>query len=161
MNLKRDLQVWLPCAAVIAADQYTKKLAEDLLSVRDAVTVIPGFFDLVLVRNRGAAFGFLNSPDIDWQFWLFAAAACMAIGVIAWLARSAQSSQHLYLGALGCIAGGAIGNLIDRVRFRSVVDFLDFYLGSWHWPAFNVADIAICCGAALAVIYMMREPKQS
>ena len=122
-----------------------------------AVTVIPGFFDLVNIRNRGAAFGFLRRrrSDIEWQFWLFfrrhrgiggGHAAC-------WHARRARGNRFLFWG-LGLVLGGAVGNLVDRIRFRAVVDFLDFYVGQWHWPAFNVADIAICCGAVL----VCREP---
>ena len=140
-------------AAVIALDQLTKWWVVTTLPEYQSVPVIRGFFDLVNIRNRGAAFGFLNNPDISWQFWLFLAATLVAVGAIVALAREARGNTPLLLG-LGLIMGGAIGNLIDRVRLRSVVDFLDFYIGTWHWPAFNVADIAICCGAALTCVVM-------
>ena len=75
-------------------------------------------------------------------------------GVIFMLARSAQRGEKLLFWGLGMVLGGAVGNLVDRIRFRAVVDFLDFYVGQWHWPAFNVADIAICCGALLVCLSM-------
>ena len=147
-------------AAVIALDQLTKWWVVTTLPEYQSIPVIKGFFDLVNIRNRGAAFGFLNSPDISWQFWLFLAATLVAVGAIVALAREARGNTPLLLG-LGLIMGGAIGNLIDRVRLRSVVDFLDFYIGAWHWPAFNVADIAICCGAALTCVVMYLADRTS
>ena len=131
----------------LVLDQLTKLWVMASLPYYGAVTVIPGFFDLVNIRNRGAAFGFLNRSDIEWQFWLFFAATLVSAGVIFMLARSAQRGEKLLFWGLGMVLGGAVGNLVDRIRFRAVVDFLDFYVGQWHWPAFNVADIAICCGA--------------
>ena len=118
--------------------------------------VIPDFFNLILVHNRGAAFGFLNDPNIDWQFWLFLGATAVGCGLIIYLMRSVPPSRLLTFGLAG-IFGGALGNLIDRVRFRAVVDFLDFYYGEWHWPAFNVADIGICVGAGLVFIIMWKN----
>lgn len=141
--------------AVILLDQLAKWWAMTAIPEHRPITVIAGFFDLVNIRNRGAAFGFLNRSDIEWQFWLFLAATLVAVGAIISLVRSSRYDRLLVLG-LGLVLGGALGNLIDRVRFRAVVDFLDFYVGEWHWPAFNVADIAICVGAFLACIAMLR-----
>ena len=138
----------------LVLDQLTKLWVMASLPYYGAVTVIPGFFDLVNIRNRGAAFGFLNRSDIEWQFWLFFAATLVSAGVIFMLARSAQRGEKLLFWWLGMVLGGAVGNLVDRIRFRAVVDFLDFYVGQWHWPAFNVADIAICCGALLVCLSM-------
>ena len=138
----------------LVLDQLTKLWVMASLPYYGAVTVIPGFFDLVNIRNRGAAFGFLNRSDIEWQFWLFFAATLVSAGVIFMLARSAQRGEKLLFWGLGMVLGGAVGNLVDRIRFRAVVDFLDFYVGQWHWPAFNVADIAICCGALLVCLSM-------
>ena len=143
---------------VAALDQLTKLWVMRTIPDYASVPVIPGLFDLVNIRNRGAAFGFLNRPDIEWQFWLFLVATIVALGAILLMARSARvGDTFLFLG-LGCISGGAVGNLIDRVRFRAVIDFLDLYVGAWHWPAFNVADIAICVGAGLVCLYMWRTP---
>lgn len=135
---------------VLALDQATKALVLREIPLGGVVGVIPGLFDLVHYRNRGAAFGFLNSPDIEWQFWLFLSATGLAATVILLLAR--QTDKTALLTGLGMILGGAVGNFIDRVRFRSVIDFLDFYWGVWHWPAFNVADMGICCGAFLTCV---------
>ena len=122
------------------------------------VTVIPGLLDLVLVHNRGAAFGFLNRSDIQWQFWLFLGATVVAAVAIVALLRSSRFNTWLSAG-LGLVLGGALGNLVDRIRFRAVIDFVDVYVGQWHWPAFNVADMAICVGAFLACIVIWRTPE--
>ena len=137
-------------------DQAAKQLAVTHLADVPPKEIIPDFFSLVLVHNRGAAFGFLNDPNIDWQFWLFLIATIVGCGLILYLMRSLPPSRLLTVGLAG-IMGGALGNLIDRVRFRAVVDFLDFYYGDWHWPAFNVADIGICVGAGLVLIIMWKS----
>ena len=144
---------------VLLLDQLTKLWVMASLPYYGAVTVIPGFFDLVNIRNRGAAFGFLNRSDIEWQFWLFFAATVVSAGVIFLLARSARKGDRFLFWGLGLVLGGAVGNLVDRIRFRAVVDFLDFYVGQWHWPAYKVADIAICCGAVLVCLSLWLAPK--
>lgn len=138
-------------AGVFTLDQATKMLVLAKIAPAEIIPVIPGFFDLVNVRNRGAAFGFLNRPDIEWQFWLFLGATIIAVWAIFALARQAKNQPWLMVG-LGMILGGAAGNLVDRIRFRSVVDFLDFYWQDWHWPAFNVADMGICIGVFIACL---------
>ena len=155
--MRRYLTLSGIAALVTLLDQLTKWWVLRTLPEYQSVPVIKGFFDLVNIRNRGAAFGFLNRSDIEWQFWLFLGATLLAVVAIFALVRGTKST--LLLTGLGLIMGGAIGNLIDRVRFRSVVDFLDFYIGTWHWPAFNVADIAICCGAILACVAMYLTEK--
>ena len=112
----------------------------------------------MLVHNRGAAFGFLNRSDIQWQFWLFLGATVVAAAAIVALLRSSRFNAWLS-AALGLVLGGALGNLVDRIRFRAVIDFVDVYVGQWHWPAFNVADMAICIGAILACIVIWRTPE--
>lgn len=148
-------------ALIVVLDQATKWLVEMKIPFYGTVEVLP-FFDLVHIHNRGAAFGFLNRSDIEWQFWLFFAATVLSVGAICSIVRSVriplQGSITLFFVGLGSILGGAIGNFIDRVRYRAVVDFLDFYIGQWHWPAFNVADIAICVGVALAIFAVWRNP---
>jgi signal peptidase II len=142
-------------ALIIPLDQLSKWIVIGLIPEHEAVPVISGFFNLVNIRNRGAAFGFLNSPHIEWQFWLFLGAACVAAWAIWKLARDARYDRLLF-AALGAILGGAAGNLIDRLRLRAVVDFLDFSLAGWHWPAFNIADCAICIGAGLVCLTLWR-----
>ncbi len=158
MNDKRLAIILSLGAAVTALDQLTKLLVIRTIPEHGQVTVIEGFFNLVNVRNRGAAFGFLNRSDIEWQFWLFLVATIMALGFIGYMARSAKACDTLLFIGLGAILGGAVGNLIDRIRFRAVIDFLDLYAGNWHWPAFNVADAAICVGAGLVFLHMWRTP---
>ncbi len=141
-------------------DQAAKLLALKHLAGTPPVEIIPGFFNLVLVYNRGAAFGFLNDPTIDWQFWLFLVATIFGCALVVYLMRKTPPSRILTLGLAG-ILGGALGNLIDRVRYRAVVDFLDFYHGEWHWPAFNVADIGICVGAGLVFIMLWQNERRA
>ncbi|MFV0420738.1 signal peptidase II [Oleidesulfovibrio sp.] len=152
----RFFAVYSIAALVIAIDQWTKLWAASNIPPFIGYNVIPGFFDLVNVRNRGAAFGFLNRSDIEWQFWLFFAAALTAVIAIILMTRSAKSNKYLFTG-FGLIMGGAIGNLIDRIRIRAVIDFLDFYIGDYHWPAFNVADIGICLGAMFVCLAVYKQ----
>lgn len=150
--------LWLALAIVIA-DQGTKFLAEQLLVAHEPVAVLP-FFNFYLTYNTGAAFSFLRDAG-GWQRWLF---AMLSIGVsafiVTWLARLPRGNGWLAC-ALALVLGGAIGNLLDRL-FRidgGVVDFVDVYYGTWHWPAFNVADSAICVGAVLLVWSAVRGEK--
>lgn len=145
--------------AVLLLDQLTKIWIQRSIPVWEkGFTVIPGFFDIVHILNRGAAFGFLNRHDIDWQRPFFIIISILALGLIAALARSKEDDGPFFVYGLGLILGGAVGNLIDRVRLGVVVDFLDFYIGAWHWPAFNVADMGICLGAAgLLVSFYQRR----
>ncbi len=140
-------------AVATALDQISKAVVMAKIPINQGFPVIDGFFNLVHVRNRGAAFGFLNRSDIEWQFWVFAAFTVVALCMVLFMLRGVRSGQWFCISAFGCILGGAMGNFIDRLRFRQVVDFLDFHIGNLHWPAFNVADIAICYGViAFALI---------
>lgn len=139
---------WFALAlAIVAADQATKWLVLEYLVRPVEVT---GFFNLVLVYNRGAAFSFLAGAS-GWQAPLLAGFAIVAsIVVSVLLVRS--PGRRLLCAALAMVLGGAVGNLIDRLRFGHVVDFLDFHAFGWHWPAFNVADSAITVGAILMIL---------
>ncbi len=141
-----------PLAVVL--DQASKWIVNETIPLNSGIVVIDGFFNLVNIRNRGAAFGMLNRSDIDWQVWLFLASTIVATAVIITLMRKSGQAPLLWSG-LSLILGGAFGNLIDRLKERAVTDFLDVYYGAWHWPAFNVADIAICVGAGLTVLAML------
>jgi signal peptidase II len=143
-------------AIALILDQLSKWVVMHVIPEHRPVHVIEGLFDLVNIRNRGAAFGFLNRSDIEWQFWLFLLATVVAVWAIIALTRSADDEPWLFV-SLGLVMGGAMGNLVDRVRFRAVVDFLDVYWGEWHWPAFNVADSAIFIGAILACLILWRK----
>ena len=136
----------------IVLDQLTKAMVVDSLSLYESREIIPGFFNLVYVTNSGAAFSMLADVNSPWRHYFFltiGSAALVGLTIVYWKLRKAN---WLYSWALALIAGGAAGNLIDRVRFGSVIDFLDIYIGNYHWPAFNIADSAICIGAGLFLI---------
>jgi signal peptidase II len=136
----------------IIADQLTKSLVVDSLFLYESREIIPGFFNLVYVTNSGAAFSLLADVDSPWRHYFFLCiglVALVGLSVAYWKLRNVNS---WYSWSLALIAGGAAGNLIDRVRFGSVIDFLDFYAGNYHWPAFNVADSAICVGVGLFLL---------
>lgn len=145
------MRFYLPYAAGVllaVADQLSKEYIRRTLDVGDGFAVIPGWFNIVHVTNRGAVFGLLNNPGSSWQTWMFAAASALAVGLIIALLRD-KTQPATYRLALGMILGGAVGNLVDRLLLGHVTDFLDVYYNSYHWPAFNVADAALVVGAAL------------
>lgn len=147
--------------AVIAADQLTKLWILRVFELYQVKEIIPGFFNLVYVTNTGAAFSMLAGVDSPWRHYFFLAigiAACLGLSIAAYRFRADHKG---YMVGLALIAGGAIGNLIDRLRYGSVVDFLDFYFGSYHWPAFNVADSAICVGAVLFLLVNILEERKN
>lgn len=148
---------FLSFLGIFLLDQVSKFFVLCRMYEGESIPVIPGFFNLVSVRNRGAAFGFLNRSDIDWQVWLFLGATIIAGGILYSLMKKTPKSIVLYFAA-GYVMGGALGNLVDRFRFRAVVDFLDFYWKDWHWPAFNVADMGICVGAVLILLLAWKNP---
>ncbi|EHQ56651.1 lipoprotein signal peptidase [gamma proteobacterium HIMB55] len=136
-------------AVVIGLDQYTKALASAELQYRVPVE-ITSWFDLMLAHNTGAAFSFLASAG-GWQRWFLAGVALVVSLVVSvWLTRLKHSEQLLGI-ALGLVLGGGLGNLIDRVSLGYVVDFISWHYNDWYWPAFNIADSAICVGAVLLV----------
>lgn len=140
---------WVALASVIVLiDQLTKIAIERAFDYGD-VHPVTGFFNLVLTYNKGAAFSFLASAS-GWQkHFLTAVGIGASLFILFLLAR--HGSQKLFSLALAMILGGAIGNVIDRLAYGHVIDFLDFHVGGWHWPAFNVADSAIVGGAILLV----------
>jgi signal peptidase II len=146
--LERRMVTWLTIAGlVILADQATKLWVERALALGTSIYVWP-VFDLVHVRNTGAAFSFLAGGS-GWQREFFLVVGLAASIWIVWMLARAARSQVTFCIALSLILGGALGNVIDRVRLGAVVDFLHFHWGPYYWPAFNVADSAITCGAAL------------
>ncbi|OIR01070.1 lipoprotein signal peptidase [mine drainage metagenome] len=143
------LSRWLLVSVVvIVLDQLSKAAISSHFVYGESFAVMP-FFNLVLAHNTGAAFSFLSDAG-GLQRWLFSAIALVASAWIIWLLRKHQT-QKLFCFALALILGGALGNLIDRIAYGYVVDFLDFYWGSTHFAAFNLADSAITCGAALLI----------
>ena len=141
--------LWLS-VVVLLVDQCTKLLADAMLTLHQQVAVIP-FIALYKAYNPGAAFSFLSDAS-GWQRWFFVVLAVIVIGVLlVWLRRLSARETGTSL-ALALILGGAAGNLIDRLVYGYVIDFIDVYYGSWHWPAFNVADAAISAGAFLLLL---------
>ena len=146
-------------AAVIVLDQFTKYVVLQRFSLHESVPVIPGFFNLTYVRNPGAAFGILAGAHGAWRTVFFITVSLVALAVIITLVR--KTHDRLPLVAFALIGGGAVGNLIDRVRSGEVVDFIEWYYRSYHWPAFNIADSAISVGVALLAVDMLFPGKQA
>lgn len=141
---------WLGLSALaIVLDQITKLAVAAKLTAYQDVIPVTSFFNLVHVHNTGAAFSLFANQG-GWQKAFFLTVAVIASVVIAWLLRK-PGGRVVYYAALALILGGALGNVIDRLAYGHVIDFLDFYVGAWHWPAFNVADSAITLGAALLI----------
>lgn len=146
---------------VLLLDLVTKEMVVNSMQLYESIPVIDGLFNLVHVLNRGAAFGFLSDASITWQTGLFIGVAIFAIGIIFYMLKTGFATDRFATTGLGLILGGALGNLIDRIRTGFVVDFLDFYFGNYHWPAFNVADIGICVGVGcLLVSFYLTERRE-
>ena len=146
---------WLCIAAVIVLlDQLPKIMVMQMFSYGQSKPVT-AVFNLVLAYNKGAAFSFLADGG-GWQRYLFSAIAIGAAIFIIYLLKR-HAGQRLFCWALALVLGGAVGNLIDRIAYGHVVDFLDFHVAGWHWPAFNVADSAICIGAVMFIIDELRR----
>ncbi len=148
-------------ALLIALDQLTKMYIHTHFQLGDSVAVIPGYFNITYVRNFGAAFGFLAESHPGFREMFFLSMPPFALLIILLIMRSVKDKDYPQILALSAVFGGAIGNYIDRLRFRYVIDFLDFHLQStYSWPAFNVADTAIVCGVGLLLILMLFEKKE-
>ncbi|MDB5908799.1 MAG: lspA [Massilia sp.] len=153
---RAGLAPWLGIAAIVVLIDQLTKIAMTKTFVFGEEKAITSFFNLVLAYNRGAAFSFLNNQG-GWQRYFFIAIGVAAVGFIVHLLRR-HAGQRLFCWALALIMGGAIGNVIDRLVHGHVIDFLDFHLASFgHFPAFNVADSAICLGAALFIFDELRR----
>lgn len=152
---KDNILFLLTALVVIMLDQVSKFIIAATIGHYDSIPVIGGFFNLVHVRNRGMAFGLMNRPDADISLYFLIAVTIIAVLlIIIWSFRLKHDERGLLLG-LSLILGGAVGNLIDRIRLREVIDFLDVYIGSYHWPAFNIADSAITIGAIWIAVYII------
>jgi len=159
--LKRNYHsiIW-PALAVIILDQISKWAIMGFLRVNESFPV-SDFFNLVHIRNRGMAFGLMNRPQADFGIYLITGVSLVAvILLLVWCFKLGKEEARLTSG-LSLIIGGALGNLVDRVRYGEVVDFLDFYLGTYHWPAFNVADSAITVGTFWVAGYIIFQQRGS
>jgi signal peptidase II len=142
----------------LAIDQLTKVYIDRVMDLHQSIPVIPDLFSITYVRNKGAAFGFLANTSFRIPFFIFI--TIVAVFVILFAYRKLRADQKLAMVSLSMILSGALGNLVDRVRNGEVIDFLDVYWKSYHWPAFNVADSAICVGVFLLAIDMLREERR-
>ncbi len=155
---KRFGQFMLLALAVLILDQATKHAIEAFFQYAEVKTIIPNFFDLTLRYNPGAAFSFLADAG-GWQRYFFTGLALIVSVVLVFLINKHQT-QSRYAVALALILGGALGNAIDRMVFGHVIDFLSFHWNHrWYYPAFNIADSAICIGAILMVIDSFKKPE--
>ena len=159
MNLRNNQLRWLILSIiVIIIDLGTKYLASHNLTYGQSVEILP-FFNLTLLHNYGAAFSFLSNSNTTWQVVLLSAIALVvALVILVWLARLPKN-KNLTAFALSLILGGALGNVYDRMIHGYVVDFLDFHINNYHWPAFNIADSAICIGAVILILMSFKSKK--
>lgn len=148
--------LWIS-VVTIAADLWSKYAVIGNMDLYESIQ-ITGFFNLTYVHNYGAAFSFLHNAG-GWQRWFFTVIAVVVCGIILWWLKQTPKQQRLLPIAFSFILGGAIGNVYDRIMHGYVIDFLDFYVSNWHWPAFNLADSAIFLGASLLIWDMLTTKK--
>lgn len=149
----------LAALVLVAADRVTKMIVEESIPLNGAVAVIPGFFDIVHIKNRGAAFGLMGDVESEWVSRGFTVVSIAALVIIAALYRSLPPRDRAARAALVLIGSGAFGNLIDRLKGGAVTDFLLFYIDGYRWPAFNVADSAITVGVMLLAWSLFMSPR--
>lgn len=139
----------VPALIVVVLDQLTKALVLARMELHQSISVVDGLFAFTYVRNTGAAFGILAGRLADFRVPFLLAVSVLALVVLLWFVRSMPAERWMMIAACGGVVGGAIGNMIDRAAYGEVIDFLDVYVGTYHWPAFNVADAAITVGVVV------------
>lgn len=142
--------------AVVALDQVTKVLLTAYIPLHTGKVIIPGFFNLIHVRNTGGAFSILAGASSSWRLTFFVCLTLALLAVLIYAYSRVKPDDRWTRTAYALICGGAAGNLVDRLRLGEVIDFLDFHVGTYHWPAFNVADSAISTGAVMLLISLLR-----
>lgn len=153
---------FLVLLCIVGADQLTKHLVVSHLMLYQSIPVAKGWLNLVYVHNTGVAFGFFNGPNTLPKTLFFSGVTLIAVIVVLYfLSHAVQDRDRVQAVLLGMICGGAIGNLIDRFRLGSVIDFVDVHYKQYHWPAFNVADSAISVGVVLLILLLLfRKPRE-
>jgi signal peptidase II len=155
LTVKTKLVVgWV--AGILVLDQLTKWVVDRMMPLHYSIPIIDGFFNLTYIRNTGAAFGIFAGSAAAFRLPFLILFSLLAIGFMIMMLRRLPDSEKGLITALALILGGALGNLIDRALYGEVIDFLDFYWGSYHWPAFNVADSCITIGVAITIFYMIK-----
>lgn len=152
--MKKLLYLVIPAALAVIADQITKMWAANAF-IYGETRPVTGFFNFTLVHNPGGAFGLLGQAAPGTRLAVFIVVVLIALIALIWAFCHYYRQNRFMAVVLALIIGGAIGNLIDRIRFGFVIDFLDFHAKGWHWPAFNVADICVTLGLALVIIYVL------
>jgi len=155
------LKAYGAAAAVFAVDRLTKWLIETHVSFLDTLRVIPGFFDIVHAQNRGIAFSLFSDSSSEWRSFVLPLFALVAAIVVAGILWRPERLDRLSLAGFSLILGGAVGNLFDRIVWGRVTDFLDVYVGDYHWPTFNVADSAVVIGSGLLLLELLRPKRQA
>ena len=146
---------------IILSDQVTKIIVEKTFKLYESVVILEGFFSLTYILNPGAAFGFLADQNATFRMIFFLSVSVIALVLLGAFFRDTPEEDTLGLTAISLLFGGAIGNLIDRIRLGEVIDFLDFYIKEYHWPAFNVADSAITVGISLLIFHLFFQKKET
>ena len=157
INMMKHKYLMLACisALVVLLDQATKWLISTNMSYYEQIPVIPGFLNLIYIHNPGGAFGIFARNQNGLQTWLFVGIAVGAMGLILYLYKNTPREYPVLSVGFALIFGGALGNMIDRVRLGEVIDFIDVFVGQYHWPAFNVADSAITIGMLIFGFYIL------
>jgi signal peptidase II len=155
----RYLLLALVSGAVVFVDQLTKLQVMQSMQLHESIPIIPDLFSLTYIRNPGAAFGLMAGSSTGFRLVFFACTSIFAVVLLGTILVRLPERDLMGQYSIAAILGGAIGNLLDRVRFGEVIDFLDFYVGQYHWPAFNVADAAISVGVFFLILHFALEKK--
>jgi signal peptidase II len=145
---------------IIILDQITKAIIDHTMRLHESIVVLEGFFAITYIRNPGAAFGFLSDLSDSFRFYFFFIVSIVALSFLTFFFYKTRLDDYWTIIGISLVGGGALGNLIDRMRFGEVVDFLDFFIGSYHWPAFNVADSAISIGLVLLIFHLFVQSRK-
>lgn len=156
MSVRKYSFLIIVSAVIIAADQITKLMVEAFLSPNSSITIIDGLLNLQHVRNPGGAFGFLSRTNSSATLTFFLIVSAASVALIIYFFRKAPTGHKWYRSSLAFILGGAVGNLIDRIRLGQVIDFMDIHVGGYHWPAFNIADASITSGGVMLLLSLLR-----
>jgi signal peptidase II len=159
----RYLLLGLLSLAIVVLDQVTKVYVMETMRLHESIPVITNLFSITYIRNPGAAFGFLSTSSSSFRFVFFGLTSVFAVGLLGMIMVRMPKDDWMGRLSVAGILGGAIGNLLDRLRYGEVIDFLDFYINGYHWPAFNVADSAITVGVVFLILHfaLEKEPEQS
>ncbi len=159
--MSRRIFYFLFILILLAADQLTKAIVAQKIPFLNSKSIIPGFFNLTHIRNRGAIFGFFSQSGSQFLYIMLTLASLAALAFVVFYFFKTPPSERLMIISLSLILAGALGNLIDRIFRGYVIDFLDFYVKKWHWPSFNISDASITIGAVfiIFIFFFRRRPK--